>query len=53
MSSIKLTDVDALYVGDDLVDRMFVGDLLVWNGDDVPELEASEDVFYDWSSYVP
>lgn len=51
MSSLKLTDVDALYVGDDLVDRMFVGDLLVWNGDTVPELETSNDVYYDWTSY--
>lgn len=49
----KLTDVDALFLGDDAVDRMFIGETLVWNGDDVPELEASQDAYYDWSSYVP
>lgn len=49
----KMTDVDAVFLGDDEVDRMFIGNTLIWNGDTVPELEASQDVYYDWSSYTP
>lgn len=48
-----LTDVDALFLGTDAVDRMFIGEIIIWNGDDVPELEASSYVYYDWSSYTP
>lgn len=49
----RLTDVDAVFKETTAVDRMFIGDTLIWNGDDVPELMASEEVYYDWSSYVP
>lgn len=51
MSRVKLNDVDALFFGDDEVDRAFLGDTLIWNGDTVPELAASQDAWFDWSSY--
>lgn len=49
----RLNDADALFLGTDVVDRMFIGETLIWNGDNVPELEASSYVYYDWSSYTP
>lgn len=51
----KLTDVDALYLGTDEVERMFIGNTLVWNGDHVPELQVggshAQDVYYDAASW--
>lgn len=46
----KLTDVSNFYLGDDLVSRLFIGDTLIYNGDNVPELESSQSIYYDWTS---
>jgi hypothetical protein len=48
----KLTDVDALFLGTDEVERMFIGDRLIWNGDYVPELQ-NDPVYYDGISWSP
>lgn len=49
----KLSDVDALFLGEDEVERMFIGDTLVWNGDSVPELQTTLDAYFDEVSWSP
>lgn len=50
----KLTDVDALFLGTDVVDRMLIGETLIYNNfDTVPELEPDFEAYYDFSSFVP
>jgi hypothetical protein len=54
----KLTDVDALFLGTNDVERAYIGDTLIWDlYHTVPELETggalAQDVFYDWTSWSP